>query len=50
MRPLTRPYSVSIYTNTQTTTNSGCTGAEKLVLLPFALDVVTLPVWVLGAL
>lgn len=52
LRPLTRPYSVSIYTNTQTTTNSGCTGAEKLVLLPFALalDAVTLPVWVLGAL
>ncbi|MCP3898024.1 hypothetical protein [Moraxella sp.] len=51
-RPLTRPYSVSIYTNTQTTTNSGRTGAEKLVLLPFALafDVVTLPVQVLGAL
>lgn len=52
LRPLTRPYSVSIYTNTQTTTNGGCTGAEKLVLLPFALalDAAMLPVWVLGAL
>lgn len=52
-RPLTRPYSVSIYTNTQsTTTTGGRSGAEKLVLLPFALafDVVTLPIQVLGAL
>ncbi|MDO5650676.1 MAG: hypothetical protein Q4G13_00880 [Moraxella sp.] len=53
-RPLSRPYSVSIYTNdTQNTRHAtGRSSAEKLVLLPFALafDVVTLPIQVLGAL
>lgn len=51
-RPLTRPYSVTIYTTTQSTTDQKRSGAEKLVLLPFALafDVVTLPVQALSAL
>ncbi len=52
--PLTRPYSVSIYTNQTTTetSGSGTSSAEKLVLLPFALafDVVTMPLQILGAL
>lgn len=52
-RPLTRPYSVSVYTQTTNQSmNRNRTGAEKLVLLPLALafDVVTLPVQVLSAL
>lgn len=52
-RPLTRPYSVTIYTQKSgQSTNHQRTSAEKLVLLPFALafDVVTLPVQVLSAL
>lgn len=47
-RPLSRPYFVSFYTMTQqasTSQNSGKSGAQKLVLLPFALafDVITFP-------
>ncbi len=50
--PLTRPYSVTIYTTNTEQTYQGRSSAEKLVLLPFALafDVVTLPVQILGAL
>lgn len=51
---LSKPYPVSIYTQsqTQTTTRHGKNSGEKLVLLPFALafDVVTLPFQVLGAI
>ena len=51
-RPLTRPYSVTIYTNQGGSLQHNRTNAEKLVLLPFALafDVVTLPVQILNAL
>ena len=46
-RALTKPYTVSFYTQTQqdVVTRSGPNGAQKLVLLPFALafDVVTFP-------
>lgn len=54
--PLTHPYSVTIYSTGNATSPNAQrptrTGAEKLVLLPFALafDVVTLPVQVLSAL
>ena len=46
-RPLTKPYTVSFYTQTQQNqvTRSGANSAQKLVLLPFALafDVITFP-------
>lgn len=46
-RPLTKPYTVSFYTQTQQNqaNRSGANAAQKLVLLPFALafDVITLP-------
>ena len=46
-RPLTKPYTVSFYTQSQQNqvSRSGATTAQKLVLLPFALafDVVTFP-------
>lgn len=47
-RPLSRPYSVSFYTMTQqddVIQSRGKSGAQKLVLLPFALafDVITFP-------
>ena len=46
-RPLSKPYTVSFYTQTQQSevSPSGKSGAQKLVLLPFALafDVITLP-------
>ena len=46
-RPLSKPYTVSFYSKTeqQTTSRNTKSGAEKLVLLPFALafDVVTFP-------
>ena len=46
-RPLTKPYMVSFYTQTQQNqvTRSGANSAQKLVLLPFALafDVITFP-------
>ena len=46
-RPLTKPYVVSFYTQTQQNqvTRSGANSAQKLVLLPFALafDVITFP-------
>lgn len=50
--PLSRPYSVRLYNTSTTQVQQGRSGAEKLVLLPFALafDVVTLPVQILGAL
>jgi len=50
-RALTKPYTVSFYTETQqdVVTSSGPNGAQKLVLLPFALafDVVTFPLQLL---
>ncbi|MGP9545163.1 hypothetical protein ACT3QR_09180 [Psychrobacter sp. AOP7-B1-25] len=50
-RALTKPYTVSFYTETQqdVVTRSGPNGAQKLVLLPFALafDVVTFPLQLL---
>ncbi|OEH68611.1 MAG: hypothetical protein BAX61_05635 [Psychrobacter sp. B29-1] len=50
-RALTKPYTVSFYTQTQQdiVTRSGPNGAQKLVLLPFALafDVVTFPLQLL---
>ena len=53
-KPLTKPYTVSFYSeSTQNeVSRSGRSGAEKLVLLPFALafDVVTFPVQVLDSL
>ena len=46
-RALSRPYTVSFYTQTEQSqvTRSGKSGVEKLVLLPFALafDVITFP-------
>lgn len=51
LRPLSKPYPVSVYTNTTETTVSrgGYNPVEKLVLLPFALafDVVTLPLQII---
>lgn len=50
-RPLTKPYMVSFYTQTQQNqvTRSGANSAQKLVLLPFALafDVITFPLQLL---
>lgn len=50
-RALTKPYTVSFYTKTQqdVVSRSGPNGAQKLVLLPFALafDVVTFPLQLL---
>ena len=46
-RPLSKPYTVSFYTQTQQNdvSHNGKSGAQKLVLLPFALafDVITFP-------
>lgn len=49
---LTKPYPVTIYTQSQTAARSGNNAAEKLVLLPFALafDVVTFPIQLIGAM
>lgn len=53
-RPLSKPYTVTFYGQTQQTqtTSSGANTGQKLVLLPFALafDVVTLPFQLLGAI
>lgn len=53
-RPLSKPYTVTFYGQSQQTrtTNSGTSAAGKLVLLPFALafDVVTLPIQILDSL
>jgi len=53
-RPLSKPYTVTFYGQSQQTrtTSSGTSTAGKLVLLPFALafDVVTLPVQILDSL
>ena len=55
-RPLSKPYTVTFHTQTQnqqeTTSRNGKTGAEKLVLLPFALafDVVTFPFQLLDSI
>lgn len=53
-QPLTKPYNVSFYTQTQTNqpTRSGTNTAQKLVLLPFSLafDVVTLPFQLLDSI
>lgn len=53
-RPLSKPYTVTFYGQTQQTqtTNSGTNAAGKLVLLPFALafDVVTFPIQLLDSL
>ncbi|GAA0309124.1 hypothetical protein [Psychrobacter aestuarii] len=48
-RPLSKPYTVSFYTNKQDVRNNSKTTADKLILLPFALafDVVTLPLQIL---
>lgn len=49
---LSKPYPVTIYTQSQTAVRSGNNAAEKLVLLPFALafDVVTFPIQLIGAM
>lgn len=49
---LSKPYPVTIYTQSQTAARSGNNAAEKLVLLPFALafDVVTFPIQLIGAM
>lgn len=53
-RPLSKPYTVTFYGQSQQTqtTNTGTTTAGKLVLLPFALafDVVTFPIQLLDSL
>lgn len=53
-RPLSKPYTVNFYGQSQQTsaTRTGTSGAEKLVLLPFALafDVVTFPLQLLDSL
>ena len=53
-KPLSKPYTVTFYGETQqtATTSSGANTGQKLVLLPFALafDVVTLPFQILGAI
>ena len=54
-KALSKPYAVTIYTNSATTTTThtnGANPAQKLVLLPFALafDVVSLPLQLLDAL
>ena len=48
-RPLSKPYTVSFYTNKEETSTRGKGTADKLILLPFALafDVVTLPLQIL---
>lgn len=48
-RPLSKPYTVSFYTNKQETSTRSKKTADKLILLPFALafDVVTLPLQIL---
>lgn len=52
-QPLSKPYTVTFYGQTQQTqaTSSGANTGQKLVLLPFALafDVITLPFQILGA-
>ncbi|MFC0820909.1 hypothetical protein [Moraxella marmotae] len=52
LTPLSRPYSVSIYTEQKNTevVHSGKNNAQKLVLLPLALafDVITLPLQILS--
>lgn len=52
-RPLSKPYTVTFYGQSQQTrtTSSGTSTAGKLVLLPFALafDVVTLPIQILDS-
>ena len=52
-RALTKPYTVKFYSKTQQdqVSRSGPNGAQKLVLLPFALafDVVTFPLQLLGS-
>ena len=49
---LSKPYPVTIYTQSQSAARSGNNAAEKLVLLPFALafDVVTFPIQLIGAM
>nr|WP_296202769.1 hypothetical protein [Psychrobacter sp. UBA3962] len=49
---LTKPYPVTIYTQSQSAVRSGNNAAEKLVLLPFALafDVITFPIQLIGAM
>lgn len=49
---LTKPYPVTIYTQSQSAARSGNNAAEKLVLLPFALafDVITFPIQLIGAM
>ncbi len=53
-RPLTKPYTVSFYSQMQqnAVTHSGKSGAEKLILLPFAVafDVITFPVQLLDSI
>lgn len=53
-RPLSKPYTVTFYGQTQQTQSSrtGANSAEKLILLPFALafDVVTLPFQLLDSM
>lgn len=51
-RPLSKPYTVSFYTNKEETRKRGKSTADKLILLPFALafDVATLPLQILGQL
>lgn len=48
-RPLSKPYTVSFYTNQKEVSTRGKNTADKLILLPFALafDVVTLPLQIL---
>ncbi|SJM72530.1 hypothetical protein [Psychrobacter piechaudii] len=49
---LTKPYPVTIYTQSQSAARRGNNAAEKLVLLPFALafDVITFPIQLIGAM
>lgn len=53
-RPLSKPYTVKFHTRTEqnTVNRTGRNGAEKLILLPFAVafDVVTFPVQVLDSI
>jgi len=48
-KPLSKPYTVSFYTNKEDVSTRGKNTADKLILLPFALafDVVTLPLQIL---
>lgn len=50
-RALSRPYSVTFYTMSQQATSNNTSGAQKLVLLPFALafDVITFPLQLLDS-